>query len=195
MLLRPGGRVRHLRVGPVLEETHARAHTRRPEAHHRSGLRHGDRDARDRPPLPGLSGHGRRAARRVSSVRQSEGSRAREGPTSTSSSAARRTWSWRSPATASRRPTWRSTPSCLPLIANACEDAAPGRRDGPARLRLPGEARLSDSAGRPTSRLLRRSGSGSLPEWSTVFDELPAFLRQTRWVASRRALLAGQRLL
>jgi demethylmenaquinone methyltransferase / 2-methoxy-6-polyprenyl-1,4-benzoquinol methylase len=38
--------------------------------------------------------------------------------------------------------------------------------------------------------LLRLIGRSVFPEWRTVFDELPAFLRQTRWVAESTALLA-----
>jgi demethylmenaquinone methyltransferase/2-methoxy-6-polyprenyl-1,4-benzoquinol methylase len=37
--------------------------------------------------------------------------------------------------------------------------------------------------------LLRRVGKRAFPEWRTVFDELPAFLRATRWVSESVALL------
>ncbi len=38
-------------------------------------------------------------------------------------------------------------------------------------------------------RLLRLIGKRVFPEWLTVFDELPAFLRQTGWVGESTALL------
>ena len=38
-------------------------------------------------------------------------------------------------------------------------------------------------------RLLRMVGSRIYPEWKTVFDELPAFLQQTRWVSESLAFL------
>ncbi len=37
--------------------------------------------------------------------------------------------------------------------------------------------------------LLRRIGSRIYPEWRTVFHELPAFLRQTKWVSESLAFL------
>lgn len=37
--------------------------------------------------------------------------------------------------------------------------------------------------------ILRRVGSRVYPEWGTVFDELPAFLRQTTWVPECLTLL------
>ena len=37
--------------------------------------------------------------------------------------------------------------------------------------------------------LLRRIGKQLFPEWRTVFDELPAFLRQARWVSESTTLL------
>jgi demethylmenaquinone methyltransferase/2-methoxy-6-polyprenyl-1,4-benzoquinol methylase len=38
-------------------------------------------------------------------------------------------------------------------------------------------------------RLMRAIGRRVFPEWRTVFDELPAFLRQSRWLAETLALL------
>jgi demethylmenaquinone methyltransferase/2-methoxy-6-polyprenyl-1,4-benzoquinol methylase len=41
-------------------------------------------------------------------------------------------------------------------------------------------------------RILRTVGSRAFPEWKTVFDELPEFLRQTVWVAELRQALEEQ---
>lgn len=41
-------------------------------------------------------------------------------------------------------------------------------------------------------KILQTVGSSVFPEWKTVFDELPEFLRQTAWVAELRQALEEQ---
>ncbi len=68
------------------------------------------------------------------------------------------------------------------LIANAKKMLRPGGLIIMHDFTYPGNP-IFLSFWRAYFQILRRLGAAIFPEWRTVFNELPAFLRQTRWVS------------